>query len=589
MIHINDVTLSFTVAGTTYHVLSGRRERPAGRPGATLNLTLADMIDPETIMNQQCELRVTVSNIVGTKGGVIFKGRVAGWQKRVAASGSEGGAQIQDQVEIQCVSKMADRWSLAPARITSMYDRDRLGTSDLKVDNDSLPKDANGNPVQPQQDGSRGLTAHAAIRRAATSMGYSDVIITADDYPLMRIDFTPKSGWYEPIANLLAPNEPLWADDDVNNILYILDTYKPLPADYPIRDKYLSQTNLNLSRPVREIVNQVDVLYRNDGDYESSQGRQVRVQETVQKFDFEDGEETVVVNVKYLDAADTSRVISTIKLEETVRRREGGFGLVIHQSRLVNRYKGNVKTGHTKRIENSVPTLGLVFTMQEEMRINFARQANGEYIQTSTTTTESGLCLVVDQDGQELLMPVLEAIQNKLIYEGGEFEFVTQSISKTTESLDKTGEGQFDVTTKRRDYLTNTTDLHTASRTGKPSTYDASQRLGKQERVTIENADSIALYGRRKAADFDARDLPYEPAVAAGHKWLARQFTAPREANIDLPDPDLILRRGTAIRLHDRSGEVGIFIVVGDTLTWGENQPLSQTVTLSEVLLDAGS
>jgi len=588
MNHINSVTLDFRVSGVVVHVIGGRRERPAGRPGATLSVTLADMLAPATLINQPCELRVVVSNLAGMQGASLFKGRVAGWTKRVAASDAPSGATIDDQMELQCVGKLADRWSLAPSRITSYYDPDRLSAEDLAVDVTSLPVNASGAPITAQMDPVEGLTAHEAIRRAALAMGYTGTVVTADDFPLMRIDFTPRSGYYEPVAGILAPAEPIWADDDVNNVLYVLDPFKALPDGYPIRDKYLSQMHMNLSRPAREIINVAEVVYRNDGAYEVSQGRQLTYQENVQLFDPDDGEETVTTWQVYADSSFIpAKPISRIILEQSVRRRDGD-GFVIHQSKLINKYLGNVKTGHVIYIEDAIPTLGLGQTRFEEMVINFERQANGDYIQRSTVTTVRGLCLVYDQDGQELLIPVFDALQNKLIYEGGNFEFVSAEISKTTETNTPTGEGQFDATTKRVDFLTSAVESHTAARTGKPSTYAASQRLGHQARMTVENADSIATYGRRKSVEFDAHDLPYAPAVAAAQKWLARKFLAPLEGNIELPDPDFMIRRGSAIRLHERGGaEVGVFIVVGDALSWGPNQPLSQSVTLQEMLINA--
>lgn len=585
LFNINSITPTFSVNGVQLHVTGGRRERPAGRPGATLSVTLADDLDPETLVNQPCDLRVTVGNTAGLQGRVVFKGRVAGYTRRVGAQQGDGGAVLDDAVELQCISMIADRWSRAPERLVSMYDPERLSGDDLKFDTSVLPTKEDGTVLTPQMVSTRDLTAHAAIRYAAKQMQYLEVIFTAEDYPVQRVDFTPASGWYSPISDLLKHSEPIWVDDEDRNVLYILDPYTPLPEGFPITDKTLSQMQLNLSQPTRDIVNQAEVVFRNDGEYEVSRGRQFTRERFAQVIVNAGNNVSSRIDQWFRDFFDagSGRLLSSVQTRQRTFT-YAGTELTIEDQ--VDYYTGGIRTGYLKTTQQDVPGFVFSITREEKFQVGFTRNYLG-YRQEYTAKSTSGLFVKADQDGREIKVPVDDAVRSGLIYDGGTFDFDFASIASETEVARRITSGQFDVITTEVDHLTSSIRSHTASRTGEPVIYNKALRAGTQGTTVIEHAASIAAHGRRIAPQFDAGELPYKAAISAAKKWLARQNEAPREASVDFPDPDFQLRRGSVLRLHDRGGAVGVFVVVGDSVSWSSAQPMAQAVTLREVLLSA--
>lgn len=260
---------------------------------------------------------------------------------------------------------------------------------------------------------------------------------------------------------------------------------------------------------------------------------------------------------------------NVVKGQEVVHRKRIDGGVVLmSEDILENRYTGNTKAGHTRTLKGwytnpntrGTPAYGTLIEEENTSVWTADLSHPGESVLKSSTTTLSGLCLKEFlEDGYLAYTPIQDADEGNL---------VKGDLSQTTEfkpfethivEIQKTAQNQANVIPRIIDHLggrPRRTGMD--NRPGSLSTYIPNFAVayagGGTIRELIEDAESVALYGRRKPLTLDVDRLEPEEGRLLARRMIEEAKSPPKTVNINLPGIDFTIRRGTVILPPLRSG-----------------------------------
>jgi hypothetical protein len=290
----------FYIGGVLIPTIAGGMNEPTDRPGKTLTITLDAATRATAALNAAVEYKVRVTNIIGTETKSRFKGRIA--RRRFATRVDDAGRPA-DVLTIDCISYMAERCRIAPGTLHIIYDPNKIddGTSgegiaqrvldtrpaalrddsspaftavelakavpkELQVKLQDLPFDEDGNRIQPVFEAHAGLTLQYLLERCLEAgCGFTDATMAIPNYAIGRLDVRPDSGWFDAVAALLQPHEPIWIEDEAANTIAVKQPEWSLPVGYVPPEIHLDLAIPTLSDSTAEILNQIEVVYRHNG------------------------------------------------------------------------------------------------------------------------------------------------------------------------------------------------------------------------------------------------------------------------------------------------------------------------------------
>jgi hypothetical protein len=361
---------------------------------------------------------------------------------------------------------------------------------------------------------------------------------------------------------------------------------------------------------------QTDAQALADGPaYEFSTERQMPVKESA--LTHEDGTTTSTRTwdtlIEFRMSDDPDKVTSSQLLLSYTETRQDNT--IISKEYLNNFFDGHLPIGYYKEIHSNVPhpvggspgAVSYVFerSYAEKGRTQWELK-DGEYVETRSDASKSGALITLNITQSGVLTPrVLPAIKA----DSGQVFANTEPIPFTTdwgvfeymeETYEQIAEDLTQVRTTVRDLITNQVSFdQTYNRTGTPSKPKETKRerekkkkekrrseipgvgvpgahAGAETRIVLKDDASIAAYGIRQAASFDALEIPRTTAIALAR---LRMQPEPPAAALELPDPDFSLDRTEVRRIFDRDGDQGLFVCAALSESWGEDQWLSQTAT----------
>lgn len=484
-----------------------------------------------------------------------------------------------DEVTLQVVDVVADRWNRAPRQPVYLYDPnlvDPPSSTEVAQQRIQLLGDGYISQVNVPITGMR--LSNVLSRAYVTGCGFSEVRSNIPNFPVTEATFTLDGGYDGGVRPLLELFTPVFFERD--NVLYVIDPDAPLPAGFPPRDLVQSSVQaVSDNFPQREPVNAVLVTMRGLDD-----GGEF----TTERLDQEHSEEGLFGTPSFTETDTTRRIREyrtfaeplVVVREEEVSQEASVVDWQfnpIEQSTMTKHFDSMGRlTGYTKALDRRLPDMDndgvpafLANVLREEQSIVYRPNPLNplEDVQDRVVTVQSGLVLV--DDGNPYLenpyrIPLTEAHISGYLDPDGDMHVETMDIRTTTEQFRVRGE-QVDVEVRVIDHLANTPSRTTS--TSRPGVVTINRRKQASDRTVLVTVPGTDLTSRR-AKSFDAGDLPGDVAIALAQRMLSRLNNPPREAQVIPAFPDLAIRRGTVLRVRARQNAVlGDYIVLGFTLT----------------------
>lgn len=628
---------------------------PTGRLGSTLNVRLANPADVASVppgANIDFGIEVTVNGVT-TYVEFMTGGKLQARDNQMAMAGDRGPA---DELSFGAIDVIADKFSLGPRRPVTLYDPTRVSYHSVQTRNDQLIRSENRGLIQPRLESAPGLTMKQILSRAYVSAGstfmqlvqpgtisgtfqwpsifadpaldedgcgFSKVITNIPDYQVRRADFTIESGWHsgaQPVVAMYAPVYFVY-----NNILFILDVERPLPAGITAHQVPLSiHKSLSERIEFKPETNAILLTYQYNANDPSedpqkvsrdvftdevvsetgSSGQAGYSRTTVRRWD----REFYITETpeEVLDVLPIQTVTETV--QTIVAYDDTGTGTIVgekitHQETIDYTYDGDLKTGHHRVTKAAVADPGDNFSFslrtieEEDCHITWAEDINnpGIKLQTRVLTDRYEVCayesVTETYDDPNLgsfdfvrMIPLRQALASGIVTDTWSLSSLIPVVS-IRETLQNMKGNQYDVEVVETDYLNNTVKRSfTQPTTGTVSNdpYEAKSRT-----VLIRDTDSEEDIGTRIPESVNAYELPRQRALELGRRALYRLKNPLWTLPVSLPAIDYAIRQGSVIQGQKRSGTTSKYFVTGYTIN-GESlgqagHKISQTVEAVEI------
>lgn len=561
---------AYVGGGTVVPISAFTLREPSDKLGVALSVTLA-LADTSLVTSAaDVQFDIGVWNGSGwTWVPFLQGGKLAGRDHSI------GFAQDRptDTVQLQLIDLLGDAWARAPRQPVTLYDPQKVEIP-AEPSADQFIYTEDGDAITPLNISAPSLTLRDVLEYAyVEGCGFSSVVTNIPDFPVSRADFTIEGGYDAGARALLAPFDPLFFTVD-GNVLWIYDLDAAAPAGLSIQELPLSAVvQVQDTAPARELFNSMVVSYQApDGEYFTERIEQ----ESSESGAFgSPGYTRTEVSRKvreYRNLSEPTKVVRSLTVEITTSVYDGQLEL-IHREVQKDIYDAlQRKTGHTRTVESLVPDtasdgLLLLQVMDDKNQIVYKPHPTRPNVslQDSSTTVTSGLVLV-DNDNtyrdKPFKLPYLDAHRNGFIDGDADQETEYAAIRTVREQLRLKDAGQMDVQVISTDHINNTTERSTvAVRVGEIGINSRRTRV-RRSLLTVAGTDSLG----RRAAPFDAGELPGDLALELARKRLANLNDPPKLAGVQLPDLGLTLRKGVQFKPHARSGFLGTYVCWGRTI-----------------------
>lgn len=454
-----------------------------------------------------------------------------------------------------------------------------------------------------------GRDAYAESLSAGLGAGFSRVVTNLPDFPVDRVDFTPMGGWHAAAASLIGAFEPVVFED--NNVLYIIAPDRGLPVGFIPRSLPLGCTiEVTHTQAAEQIINVLIISYqtrqpqgsgeiRIEGAIPSVERPAPTIRESGSGKGYTRTEEYPEFTVWRSLATGAEVLRQELQIEKRVyayrdtiklitqpggtklRVRQPGGVRHISSEYITNEYQGKLKVGHTRRVEavyynpnqqGAPDTPGVVEVLVETSRIKWrpdlGSPGDSELLET-LTETEGVVLVQKDKDGNKTYTPILDAMNSGVIRGDGTQHTDRMPIETRLEELRSAGYNQSAVYTTLTNHLVGSVENPPPvfTRTGSRSTaYQA--KTGNRSAATsiqeeLTDTDSIALYGRRRAAPLELPEIDPIEARAIGRRRLYRLAHPRKYVTIIIPGIDFSIRRGSVLIPPYRTGYAGAYLVLG--------------------------
>lgn len=477
-----------------------------------------------------------------------------------------------DTLSISTIDNASDKLAKAPKFPQVFYDPAKNGT--LTEEKSDILRDTFGNEYPTTFTSSAGLDLYGLLQWAfVTVCGFTAYRTNLPNFPILRADFPMGRPVRETIAGLTGMFEPLFFE--VNGEIWIVDATLALPAGLVPRTCPASRFR-SFSAETGPDAGNLDglvVTYTESGDGDFYTQRFETEETAVAKSGYAATTTTVEREFwEYRNSSDPQTILRSLLKSET-RTTENVLGTTIGRETLhfdVDS-RGRV-TGHTKKIEGLIPTLvvdsdelqfGLV--SEELQQLRYTTNSAGQTWLSKRETVARGL-VATDTDNlyleQFFKQDFIEAHRAGNLRVG--MTVTTQATRSVIESFRLLANGQTSVNTTTIDHLRGTL---TASRTENES--GESEISGRQKtRRLIVWREGYDLYSsdlsQRQLKDLNIGELPIAHGKSLAQRKLLRTNAGKGTAEVSLFGYDAGLRRGSTMRITDRSGaSLGDFLTLG--------------------------
>lgn len=563
------------------------RARHIGADGfaaAALSVTLAIMDLDQIPDDANCHLNYVIDGVEKRR----FTGRVAGWRHAQGLDGEE----IADEIEVVCAGFLADRSALAPKALTVLYDPSRVSADELVFDQSALPTDYDtGLPIQPVLVPFTGMSAYDVLDYCGEKMGY-EIIRRFEDYPVDRVDISPRDGWYAGVNEVLTGIDTLRAVDDYVNTIKIDDVDRPVWTGQIVRQVTLSDMLPTITRSSAEIVNVLEMDYDPLANSSADDTYYEYITRPVETPFPQDG---VLHQTGYEYVRLTrSRVDDSILNEDVLYSDTQTFNednVMILRVRIQQTMAGVLKILHIKDVWASVPKqdgsgdMYLEQIRHETYGMSWVIRKNVWSLQATHNRVLGAVAVIEDPDGGPSTMrPLTDAIRMGDVTSFEPYTFETLIFEEEFENYEIVNDHQYNQTVTKLDMLTEQRGAgFTTLQSGQPPSVPIGRKGRKRRTRTIEHAGSIATYGRRKAVSYTAGRRPYRVAKPAAERHLARLTGFLPDASLNMPTPIYDLERSDALEITDVTGNLGIFRVRSFEEDIDETG-IAQTIELSKAV-----
>lgn len=575
--YVNDIEVPF---------VQGHLSMPDGFTGASLTVALAELDLASVPVNASCHLEYVVDGEPIRR----FTGRIAGYTH---AQALDDDGNIADSIQVVCTGLLTDRAALAPEATTVLYDPLVVSDAELEFDESALPSRADGTVIEPVLVPMNNLSAYKVIKYVGDAIGYA-ITPRFDDYRVDRVDISPQSTYYAALEEVLGGIDTLRSVDDYINTMVIDDLDRPLWTGMQIRQIDLDDMLPTISIDAAGIVNVLEMDY-DAGALDDADSRYYEYELKDVGVEPEGG--TVRgEGWKYVRYTKSYDHLGDVLAEDTLYSEKRLFDLdneMVYREVVTEVYSGLLKVGHTKRVWAMVPAgdgsgdLILMEIRNEEYNMTWAIR-DGNWVLQKTKNKVIGVAALIEDPGTgEVSYEAVDAAFRTKQTNAFSTYDVADGVSIATEweYYDIISDNQYNHNVVIWDELKNTRSNGSSSslQSGQPPTVAGGKKGRKRRLRMIENAASIATYGRRKAIPYKAVRLPFRLALSAGERRLARLSGQLHDASLELPTPVYTLQRGDGFGITDITGDIGVFRTKSVDEIIDENG-ISQTVQLAEAV-----
>lgn len=587
--HAVEINAVFKVNNVEVPIKDFSFQRPTGKLGSILNVTLADP-DPTIVpVGASIKFQLEVNGEFYT---LLDNGKIQEKDYSVTVSG--GGP--DDEVTVGSLDVMADKFTLAPRRPVIMYDPSRVDFSEVKLDVDNMPRDRTGKVIRPVIEPVSGLTMKQILLRAYTGAGggpfvsfmphvyyltrgwsntmlhtpgndqigcdFSGVVTNIPNYRVKRADFSITGGWHDGAQPVVAMFNPLYFTEVGS--LFIIDVDRPL--NYGINPKQIPLSeHKSLSERIsyRPDSNAVLLTYQYSADDPNENPRRMQrevilaperepqgtegqpgfvettTRRTVIEFFMADEPDTVIASLDKRIEITTEQTVSwpiynpgteTI-LDTVVQNRR-----VTQVETINNIYEGDLKVGHTREIQSVIKipsehTLELIVAERTSGTIHWVEDPlnPGTKIQAKSREYVEGLCYY--------------AVERETLNDGGEIEIVRRYPMAQAEASGLVVEGE--VTLDIHNMVPLRTTIQTL-RLIKSGQYDVEQTVidhlnNKVSRSFVEptTGSSSANTYETRSREVLFRDYDSEAEIGPRIPTGLNSYELPREMAYELAERTL--------------------------------------------------
>lgn len=492
-------------------------------------------------------------------------------------------AWLNDNVVIEAISGLADRWDRSSSVPIVLHDPDQVGIVEASGSAPGDLVDSNHVIIQPEKIAIENLDLTQLLNYVyVTKLGFASVVTNIPNFPLKRVDIRVTDSFHSVAAREIGLFEPVYhADDDT--VLFILDPQRDLPPGLSI--KKLNTANYVKFTTTRETgrnINAIILSYR-DNTVTGSASLD-RVEQTVQDngTPFTAGWQRTITNTFirdfYDNLADPDEVTRSVPFR--VDSRTVGFDGVVRELAVESQtdlylYDFRLKIGHTKTVElySAFPGEGALmrpaYTETNQVIWEELTSAPGEFMKVYEITQAVGTVLVEGEDEDAVRTSLYKANQNNLISDDQVVE-LNVPIQTQIDRYRVLGRDQIEVSTQRVDHLkappkptVNNTFQH-------PGTIVVRAQAQAAE-VNMLLTNDVPADERRPPTALSAGNVPISEARPLAQRILDRRGAQPAKATCELTGLDLSLSRGSLRKIRDREQDrITVFIkgfrITGDQL-----------------------
>lgn len=501
---------------------------------------------------------------------LLSGGRLAARSKRVR--NTQG--RPTDTLSVSFVDLIGDRWNLAPASNTIIYDPDKVerpATTSNRGGSNLYVRRADGTQVEEVATAVPDLKLYEVLRRAyVVGCGFDSVKTNLPNFEVEQVAFTLSGGYDAGVRPLLKPFSP--AVFPVGNVLWIVNADAPVPAGLtarPLTVKHLVEITSTL--PNREPVDGLLATIKADAEAGEYFTERLEV-ETVESGTFGTSGFTSTRTENRVREYRSADEPGTIRREElassVVEVTDFEFRLISRDTQ-TNQFDGlNRKVGHTRSVESLLPVpdtgeLELQESSRERQTIVYGAHPLKPWLDTilRVETHVDGLILI-DEDNPYLekpfRSPLAEAHRSGNVSAGAGQSTEFGAIRSTFEILRVRGDS-VEMETRVINHLANTPDR--LSVTTRPGASEIARNSQATQTIllTLDGATHT-----RRVAEFDASGLPRDVGLELSRRELRRLVNPPLEFAGVLSYPDRTLRRGNLYAISERgAAALGVYVTLG--------------------------
>lgn len=553
----------------------------SGELGATASCALADF-SPVISPSLPVSFEIGISKSGQTHWAMLLDdGRIS---ERTDATQFKG-----DQTSINVISKLSEKWKLAPRAPITLYDPAQVDIITLSSQNRGDIVDQSGAPIAPIYRPVAALDLLQLLNFIYVErLAFGQVITNIPDYPIPRADFGLTTPYHSVAAGQVGLFEPKYSSD-AQATLFIIDPQGALPAGFPAQVRACSPgtyAELQKTKQTAPDINAVLLTYR---DSSGATGNHIteRVEQEIQEagiFGDDDWQRTMInrfIKEFHGDSNDSTRITRSVvyKTETRISARIDGLARLISIETQEDHYAYDwqLKVGYTKTLQLYMKLpLELAAHMQtiqtETNQIIWlgAMSSPNTLVKTWEITEVNGTVLVIGEQDDPSNPPLRQSAYDA--NRGGEIpddaEVLTgRPISSLIERWREVGPDQIEVGYQKVNHLARTGSQveqnRTVQHTGTVQARLNSAQDGRQVTMLLRDQTSEALDGTLPPATLDAGDIPFDPALELANRVLARHGQTPQRVKLTGAGIDLALRRGSLRRVSDRAGVEYLVFVTG--------------------------